>query len=207
METLERRPRKVAVRVAKWLMAIAPVFLGAGYCGVSIFTAEVLTRSHLPSSEVFAINDPGEVEPRATPWSVRTEDGLTLRGWYHPSNNHRHLVVLIHGMRASWFEVAGLGRDLHRRGYDVLMFDLRGHGHSDPARITMGRRERADLRAALAWAKAHGFASDRIGWVGYSMGAATILMEGAQNPEIRLAVIDSPFGNLPELLDDQLTAA
>ena len=30
-------------------------------------------------------------------------------------------------------------------------------------------------------------------------------MEAAQNPNIRVAVIDSPYGNLPELLDDQLS--
>jgi pimeloyl-ACP methyl ester carboxylesterase len=101
--------------------------------------------------------------------------------------------------------MAWLGRDLHRRGYDILLFDLRGHGQSDPSRLFMGRRERADIRAVLAWANRRGFAPDQIGWVGYSMGASTVLMEGAQNPAIRAAVLDSPYGNLPELLNQQLT--
>src|SRR5262249_20927616 len=148
--------------------------------------------------------DPREVSRHAEPWAVRTEDGLTLRGWYYPSQSHSALVVLVHGLRESWYEVAALGRDLHARGYDVLLFDLRGHGKSDRSRITMGRRERRDVRAVLRWAKAQGFAADQIGWVGYSMGASTLLMEGAENHDIRLAVIDSPFGNLPEILDAQL---
>ena len=37
------------------------------------------------------------------------------------------------------------------------------------------------------------------------MGASTLLMEGAQNGNIQVAVLDSPFGNLPELLKTQLT--
>jgi fermentation-respiration switch protein FrsA (DUF1100 family) len=37
------------------------------------------------------------------------------------------------------------------------------------------------------------------------MGAAALLMEAAENHDIRAAVVDSPFGDLPELLDAQLT--
>jgi pimeloyl-ACP methyl ester carboxylesterase len=186
------------------LFGLTPAFLGAGYCGVSFLAAESLTRSHMPSAFLFARLDPRAIGPEATPWSARTADGLTIKGYYYPTESRRRLIVLAHGLRASWCEVAGVGRDLHRRGYDVLLFDFRGHGRSDPARITMGRRERLDLRAALRWAKAEGFTPDRIGWVGFSMGAATVLMEGADNPDIRVAVVDSPFGSLPEVLDDQL---
>jgi pimeloyl-ACP methyl ester carboxylesterase len=101
--------------------------------------------------------------------------------------------------------MAALGRDLHHRGYDVLLFDLRGHGQSDPSRLTLGNRERADIRAVMEWAVSEGFTDDRIGWIGYSMGASTLLLEAAHNPAIQVAVIDSPFGNLPELLKTQLS--
>ncbi len=57
----------------------------------------------------------------------------------------------------------------------------------------------------MNWASSEGFTHDRIGWLGYSMGASTLLLEAAQNPEIRVAVIDSPYGNLPELLKSQLS--
>jgi alpha-beta hydrolase superfamily lysophospholipase len=130
---------------------------------------------------------------------------VTLRGWYLPTNERRRLIVLVHGMWSSWLEMAALGRDLHNRGHDVLLFDLRGHGQSDSTRITLGRRERADLRAVLTWAAEAGFTRDRIGWLGYSMGASTLLLEAAQNPEIQVVVMDSPYGNLPELLKTQLS--
>ena len=189
------------IRTTKWFVVIGSMVLVGIYLGVSLLSAELLTRSHNQRPPL----EPTFVSELATPWSVRTEDGLTLRGWYHPTDERRHLVILVHGMWSSWAEMAGLGRDLHRRGYDVLLFDLRGHGESDPSRLFMGRRERGDLRAVLAWAKGQKFTPDRIGWVGYSMGGSTLLMEAAQNPNIRVAVIDSPYGNLPELLDAQLT--
>jgi pimeloyl-ACP methyl ester carboxylesterase len=190
--------RKRLLKAFAWL---APGFLGLVYLGISLYSAEVLTRTHNHP----AFLDPRAVSPLATPWAVKTADGLTLRGWYHPTEDRRRLVVLVHGLWSCWDEMAGLGRDLHRRGYDVLLFDLRGHGQSDPSRVTMGRRERGDIRAVLSWAGEQGFEADRIGWVGYSMGASTLLMEAAYNPNIRVAVLDSPYGNLPDLLDKQLS--
>ena len=162
---------------------------------VSWLTAERLTR---PTNHALRI-DPRRVSPDAEPWSARTADGLTLRGWYLPTSERRRLIVLVHGMWSSWLEMAALGRDLHHRGYDVLLFDLRGHGQSDPSRLTLGNRERADIRTVMDWAELEGFSRDRVGWLGYSMGASTLLLEAAHNPSIQVAVIDSPYGNLPEV--------
>lgn len=188
-------------KLLRWVLlfgAVAAPMLVYGL--ISVITASILT---MPSNHRDSTN-PLAVGREATRWSVRTSDGLTLRGWYYPTARHRRLIVLVHGMKESLDEVAGLGRDLHAKGYDVLLFDLRGHGESDPARLTMGRRERLDLRAVLAWAEHSGYDPARIGWVGFSMGAATLLMEGQDNPDIRVAVLDSPFADLPQLLKSQL---
>jgi uncharacterized protein len=199
MDPTVRRPR-LAIRLGKWILGGAILASLLFYLGISLLAAEFLTRPNNHPSSV----DPKAVSPDATPWSVRTADGLTLRGWYYPTTKQRQLIVLVHGMGESWAQVAALGGDLHADDYDVLLFDLRGHGESDPSRLFMGRRERADLRAVFAWAVDHGFSADRIGWLGFSMGASTLIMEAAQNPNIRTAVIDSPYGSLPELLQTQL---
>ena len=128
------------------MLTIGCMILGGGYAGVSFLTAERLTR---PTNHPLRI-DPRRISPDAEPWSARTADGLTLRGWYLPTRERRHLIVLVHGMWSSWLEMASLGRDLHHRGYDVLLFDLRGHGQSDPSRLSLGRRERADIRTVMA---------------------------------------------------------
>jgi len=200
MESSTRR-RQLLLRSAKWLVLALAVLAPLVYVGISLFTADILTRPTNHRSPL----DPRLVSGDAVAWSTRTADGLTLRGWYYPTLEHRHLIVLIHGMGGCWDEMAMLGGDLHRQGYDTLLFDLRGHGLSDPSRLTMGRRERADIRAVMAWASRQGFDPEHVGWLGYSMGASTLLMEAAQNPNIRVAVVDSPYGNLPELLKKQLT--
>jgi alpha-beta hydrolase superfamily lysophospholipase len=194
-----RRPK--ALRRVGVLTPAAVLILAMGYLGVSFVAAERLTR---PSNHPDVI-DARLVSRDARDWSTCTADGLTLRGWFCPAGDGRRLIVLVHGMGASWAEMAGIGRSLVWRGYDILLFDLRGHGRSDPARLSMGRREREDLRAVLSWAESKGYTPDRIGWLGHSLGAATLLMEAARNPEIQVAVVDSPFADLPELLNTQLT--
>ncbi|QEH33648.1 esterase [Aquisphaera giovannonii] len=190
-----------ALRRLTLFSAILASLAATAYAGVSLLTAERLTRATNHPHRI----DPAQLGAGARPWSARTEDGLTLRGWYLPTKERRHLIILVHGMWSSWVEMAALGCDLHAGGYDVLLFDLRGHGQSDPTRLTMGRRERGDIRAVMGWAEREGFDRDRIGWLGYSMGASTVLLEAAQNPDIRVAVMDSPYGDLPDILGSQLS--
>lgn len=188
-------------RLGKFALGLGLMLIPALYCGISLYSAHELTRAHNRPIHW----TPEQISVDALPWTTRTEDGLTLRGWYCPTPERHHLLVLVHGLWGNRDEMAGQARDLHKLGYDVILFDLRGHGLSDPSRVTMGRRERNDLRAVLAWAKLEGFAPDQIGWLGNSMGASTLLMEAARNPSITAAVIDSPYGSLPELLNTQLS--
>ncbi len=143
MEAAARRFR-LRSRTCAILAVIVVLMLFVGYAGISILSAHVLTRSLNQSIAL----DPSLVGPHPQHWEARTADEITLRGWYFPTREHRRLVVCVHGMTEDWTAMAGLGHDLRRLGYDVLLFDLRGHGSSDPARLTMGRRETADLRRA-----------------------------------------------------------
>jgi dipeptidyl aminopeptidase/acylaminoacyl peptidase len=184
-----------------WTAVVAPLVGVSAYLGISVLVADLLTRSANRAIEL----DPKVVAATAVSWNTQTDDQLTLRGWYCPALTHRRLIVLVHGLRSAWPEMAAVGHELHRLGYDVLVFDLRGHGQSDPARLSLGRHEQRDLRAVLSWAVRQGYSPDRIGWLGNSMGASTVMMEAAHNPAIRAAVVDSPYGNLPELLNAQLS--
>src|SRR4051794_5295814 len=125
MDSTVRRPR-LAIRIARRLAWGTPLAFALVYLAISLLSADLLTR---PSNHAESL-DPKAVSPDATRWSVRTSDGLTLRGWYLPTARRRHLIVLVHGMGGSWPEMAALGRDLHGHGNDVLLFDLRGHGQS-----------------------------------------------------------------------------
>ena len=141
-------------KLAIWIGALCFSLSALSYAGISLFTADRLTRS---------TNHPSPIDPRQLGIRRTAVVDTNIRrrsrsaGWYLPTQERRHLIVLVHGMWSSWLEMAALGRDLHRSGFDVLLFDLRGHGQSDPSRLYLGRRERADIRAVMAWADSRGF--------------------------------------------------
>ena len=66
-------------------------FLGGGRrrplvaWGVRMWESHSSRRNAHPAHEPSLAIDPRRVSPDAQPWSARTADGLTLRGWYLPT--------------------------------------------------------------------------------------------------------------------------
>ncbi|HET7421240.1 MAG TPA: alpha/beta hydrolase [Candidatus Dormibacteraeota bacterium] len=148
---------------------------------------------------------PERSAPRQTPdqWgmayrdvSFRTVDGLTLRGWWIPGDAHA-TVVMIHGLGSNRDEPLGKSAYLHQAGYNLLVFDLRGHGLSD-GEGTMGYREPADAAAAVA--EAHRLDPGPIALFGYSLGAAIAVEEAAVNPDVSAVIEDSGFSSVGDVV-------
>lgn len=128
--------------------------------------------------------------------SFKTSDGLTLRGWWIPGTKDQ-TVVMVHGLssnRREGFDKAGY---LHQAGYNLLVFDLRGHGQSDGSGTTMGYREPADVQAAVAEARA--LNPGPIALIGYSLGASVSVEDAAVNPDVVAVVEDSGFSSVGDV--------
>jgi pimeloyl-ACP methyl ester carboxylesterase len=121
----------------------------------------------------------------------------TLTGWYLSARNDCTLICChgIHDNAAQWWQQVAR---LHARdGYGALMFDFAGHGRSDGTTVTFGVREQEDVRAALDYLRTRGDVNmERIGLLGYSLGAITAVLFAAQHPEVRAVVVESAFADL-----------
>lgn len=122
-----------------------------------------------------------------------TADGLNLAAWYVPAvKSHASSILLAHGLQDSKWTMLRLVPWLHRAGYNVLMFDFRGHGSSDPKPTTIGPEEVLDIQAALDWLDQEG-AGERVGGLGMSLGAAALVNTAVQDDRLDALVIDSLF--------------
>ena len=126
----------------------------------------------------------------------KTVDGLTLRGWWIPGTQHA-TIVMVHGLSNNRQEPLHKAGYLHQAGYNLLVFDLRGHGQSDGAGTTMGYREPEDVQAAVAEARM--LDSGPIALFGYSLGASIAIEEGAVNPNVKAVVEDSGFSSVGDV--------
>jgi fermentation-respiration switch protein FrsA (DUF1100 family) len=124
--------------------------------------------------------------------SFETIDGLTLHGWYIPSQNHA-VIILLHGIAASRVMMLEVAVPLAEAGYGVLLFDLRVHGESEGDVLPYGGLEGEDVRAAVRFLRTRDdLDSSRIGVLGWSLGAQVALVGAAVEPEVKAVVADGP---------------
>jgi alpha/beta superfamily hydrolase len=119
---------------------------------------------------------------------LRTSDGIDLAGWYVPSRNGA-AVVLVHGAggdRAGGIE--SRAAMLARHGYGVLLYDARGGGESGGRMESMGWTWHRDAAAAVDFLAARGVT--RIGALGLSTGAETVLEAAGRDPRIDAVVAE-----------------
>jgi len=143
-------------------------------------------------------------------------DGLRLSGWFIPAKSDngqqpKATLLLVHGWPWNRLGTAAeniltnlpgsapvqlihLALALHRRGYQLLMFDLRNHGQSaTSAPVTFGWREAEDLLGAVDYAAARSDVnSQQIGVIGFSMGANATLFALPRTDLVRAAIVIQP---------------
>ena len=129
----------------------------------------------------------------------RADDGVALDGWWIPAEPDEGTILLLHGYAKTRLEVLPHAEYLHEAGYNVLLFDWRAHGRSEGAFTSLGYHERRDLRGAVDEALRRSDAP--LGALGYSMGAATAILGGADDLRIAAVVVDSPFATIEASLD------
>jgi len=133
------------------------------------------------------------------------DDELTLRGWYLPIQDSEQVIIMVHGAEQHRADpsvkMLDIASGLVEYGYNVLMFDLRGHGESDGNRMSAGYYEKRDLLGAVDYVKGRGF--ERIGMLGFSVGAATALMATAEDDDIDAVIADSSFADLKDMMEPE----
>lgn len=183
--------------------AVLAALAVAAYAGVSWYMVD---------QAVVAERNPIETTPAAV--GLRYEDvafqprgaRLTLRGWYVPAEGAANgLLVLVHGLDSTrardgktYLEFV---RDLHSQGFRLLLFDLRAHGESEGKVLSAGYYEKQDLLGALDFATGvQGERWERVGVLGFSLGAAIALLAAEQEPRLRALAADSSFASLSDLI-------
>lgn len=123
----------------------------------------------------------------AEDWTLESFDGLKLHAKkFSPAESSDRWAILIHGYGRDGTFAYDYADEYLKRGWNVLIPDLRAAGQSEGEFITMGALESRDV---FDWAKK--IPDDaKIVLHGVSMGAATALMTAAQEPPNLVAVVE-----------------
>jgi dipeptidyl aminopeptidase/acylaminoacyl peptidase len=118
-------------------------------------------------------------------------------------------VIVVHGFNDCRQRTLPLtaGGMLNKHGFNVLIIDLQEHGAStiDDRRMTAGSREYLDILGAWDWlVEEKEMPEEKIGVVGFSLGAASSMIAMAEEPRIAAVWEDSGFGALDKILQSEL---
>ncbi len=133
--------------------------------------------------------------------TFRAPNGPALRGWWIPTALvPQGTIVLSHGYTGDCSPDLIYAPILNRAGYNVCLFDYRGHGASEGNCTSLVFYERQDLMAAIDFLHSRGI--ERVGLLGFSMGGAIALAVAAHCPEVVGVISDSSFGRLRAILEN-----
>lgn len=137
--------------------------------------------------------------------TTKSRKGKTLHAmeFRNPSNSNVWAICL-HGWTNCKREMSSYAMEYYRRGFNVLIPDLRGHGDSESKYVSMGWLDRLDV---VDWINTLVRENPKVKIIihGVSMGGATTMMTtGEQLPEnVALAVEDCGFCGVKEIFVDQ----
>jgi dienelactone hydrolase len=114
--------------------------------------------------------------------TFQSEDGITLAGWFVPSQNDA-TIILLHGYGGNRTGMTWHAQQLVKAGYGVLMYDERASGESGGNHRSYGWEDTRDVKAAIQFLNSHN-AGKSIGAMGCSMGADIAVYSAALYPEI-----------------------
>ncbi len=130
--------------------------------------------------------------------SIKSTDGLTLKGWFLPAKtNEKRFVICVHGYKCNGpDEFSHMVPFYHDElDYNYLLPDDRAHGRSEGKFIGFGALDHKDI---LQWVdyliKRFGDGIEII-LHGISMGAATVMLANSANPpeQVKLIVEDCGY--------------
>ncbi|MBN1493890.1 MAG: alpha/beta hydrolase [Candidatus Omnitrophica bacterium] len=128
----------------------------------------------------------------------KTEDDVTLAGWYVPARDPKGTVLFSHGNAANISHRLDTIHIINSLGYDIFLYDYRGYGASEGGHPTE-QGTYYDVQGAWDYlTNGKGIPPERIIIWGRSLGASVAAWL-AQNVSPRALIIESGFSSTAEL--------
>jgi pimeloyl-ACP methyl ester carboxylesterase len=185
------------------IIAIVVAAILVVYVGLSVFGAhKAMGIPRLPLDEDVSPTDVGLAYEDVS-FNSRV-DNVLLRGWYLPAEGDC-AIIIVHGGFQNRLDddvnTLELTRDLVAKGYNILLFDLRGRGESEGKGQALSNIER-DIGGAFDYVISEGYPAERIYIIGFCSGAASACIFASQN-SVGALVLDGCFADVYDMVVNQ----
>ena len=137
--------------------------------------------------------------------AFQATDGIHLTGWLIMRDTTKPTIIICHGLGANKSDLLSIARCVFDAGFNVFVFDFRGHGDSGGLSTSFGYLEQRDLLSAVDYLRRRKDpVTKRYGVYGVSMGAAVALMTAGKTTLVKTVIADSSYATLEGVMYDFL---
>ncbi len=185
-------------RVLK-IMIITTISLGI----IGIIAIEEFALPYMPISPMKRTSHltPNDFAMRSDTLAIAVENGLILRGYFLHANllRPKGTIIMVHGIGGFKEGFLGYSKILVDNGFNVILYDQRGHGKSDGKYCTFGFYEKHDISKFVDIAETK-FPKLPVGIHGSSLGGAVALQALAIEKRLRFGIVESTFHRLEDIV-------
>ncbi len=136
-----------------------------------------------------------------------TKNDRTLYGWWIPSKEgaeNSPTIVLVHGWGRNVERTLPYIRNFYPEGFNLLAFDSRNHGSSDPDKFSSMIKFAEDISAALDFlVEKKNVPAEKMGVLGLSIGGAASIYAAAHDPRLKAVVTVGAFAHPGDVMRDE----
>ncbi len=200
----ERNSDKMFKKIA---IAIATLVLIA-YCVISYNLAKSITmpktltldeeRKWIEENNLLGSFDTYEKQD----YKIEGYNGYTINAQLVKSkdNNSNKYVIVSHGFRSNRNGSIKYIDTYQKLGYNVIIYDVRGHGLNEKTAVSLGNIESEDLYMIIQDTYKRFGENIHLGLHGESMGSSISLSVLSKKPKLDFVVADCGFSNLYNLI-------
>ena len=138
------------------------------------------------------------IPKKSIQFEILNPRNLKIKGFYYPALDplpKKACVIGLHGNGGNCDMVSYFYYHYVKNRVAFACFDFSGCGKSEGEYISLGFYEKDDVIAVMDYLR-NTYQIEDFGLHGYSMGAATALRVLAERPEVKGAILDSPYTSI-----------
>ncbi|HKY04682.1 MAG TPA: alpha/beta fold hydrolase [Blastocatellia bacterium] len=191
-----------------WVVIPAVLVLGVGVMALNFYLIYRIT--HPPRAALYGSPRDFQIILQKPMWSDEkwtNTDSTESVGWFLKQARPSPTVILSHAYGTNRSDFLSLSFELWKAGYNVLVYDMRGHGESPVSWSGLGTYEKDDLLSSIKFLKSlktdggESAIDGRIGLYGVGVGGYISLVASAQDPMIKAVAVDSVYPDVAHFLN------
>ena len=145
--------------------------------------------------------NPSDLGLKYRDFNVTTFDHLTLRGWYiSAGDSNANTILVLHDWNESKILRLNFAKQMHDRGFNVCLVDMRAHGNSDGKLFTPGIVTVTDVKSILDSLLANPL-TNHIAIFSSGVSAAIALQNALYDGRADALVLQCPFNSFSRFVN------